>query len=165
MSCLTNLSFTGACKSPVQFKDQTGVLFKCPYCPYAREKAAMVRGHINIQHELINFYECFNCPFTTLKQKTMKDHLVEKHSGNFGGNEPTFADIMKLKVSDKSKIRALQAKEKGTNAHQQEQVVTTTPGVTSSKGKVVSCQLCSSISLPIEMIASSVVVFFLKGMP
>ena len=136
----TDLSFTGACKSPVQYKDHTGVLFKCPYCAYARDRAAMVRGHINTQHELVNFYECSNCPFTTLKQKSMKDHLMEKHSGNFGSSEPTFSDIMKLKITDKAKIRALQVKERGHSARQQEPVVTATPGVTSNRGKLVSDQ-------------------------
>ena len=129
----SEVSFTGACKSPVPSSEG----YVCPYCPYVRESAAMVRGHINCNHELVNFYECPNCPFTTMKQKSMKDHLVENHSGNYR-DEPTFADIIKLKVNDPAKVKALQIREKGVSGPQHQQQEANTTGGGSQKGKVVS---------------------------
>ena len=42
----------------------------------------------------------------------MKDHLTEKHSGNYK-SEITLADIKALRVKETKRIKALQAKERG----------------------------------------------------
>ena len=42
----------------------------------------------------------------------MKDHLTDKHSGNYK-SEITLADIKALRVKETKRIKALQAKERG----------------------------------------------------
>ena len=42
----------------------------------------------------------------------MKDHLTEKHSGNYK-SEITLTDIKALRVKETKRIKALQAKERG----------------------------------------------------
>ena len=53
-----DFDFTGHCKSPIQGQTTgEGTVFRCPYCPYAKDKAILIRSHINVKHELTNFYQ------------------------------------------------------------------------------------------------------------
>ena len=72
---------------------------------------------------------------------------MEKHPGN--NSEPSAADIMKLKISDKVRIRALQLKERGQARPQQQQAATTplTAGPLSKKAVVSTFDLQNLLKL------------------
>ena len=67
----------------------------------------------------------------------MKDHLTEKHSGNYK-SEITLADIKALRVKETKRIKALQAKERGVRPEVQVLQDSSANTQKSLGGKVVS---------------------------
>ena len=67
----------------------------------------------------------------------MKDHLTDKHSGNYK-SEITLADIKALRVKETKRIKALQAKERGVRPEVQVLQDSSANTQKSLGGKVVS---------------------------
>ena len=69
----------------------------------------------------------------------MKDHLTEKHSGNYK-SEITLTDIKALRVKETKRIKALQVKERGARPEVQQVQESSANTQKNLGGKVVSAK-------------------------